>query len=102
REVNEVKVINAIGGAVDFEMANSETVKKVTNAEVGFAGPIGIKADIILVDEEVTNMYNFIIGANETGYHYANANYGRDFKGTVGDFRKAVKGDKCPKCANPI
>ncbi|GAA0729882.1 proline--tRNA ligase [Clostridium malenominatum] len=102
REVNEVKVINAIGGAVDFEMADSETVKKVTNAEVGFAGPIGIKADIILIDEEVSNMYNFIVGANETGYHYVNVNYDIDFKGIVGDFRKAVKGDKCPKCGDLI
>ncbi|MEW9095704.1 MAG: proline--tRNA ligase [Clostridiaceae bacterium] len=102
REVNEVKVINAIGGAVDFEMADAETVKAATNAEVGFAGPVGIKVDLLLVDEEVANMYNFIIGANDTGYHYINANYKKDFEGKVGDFRKAVEGDKCPKCGNSI
>ena len=102
REVNEVKVINAVGGAVSFEMADAEAVRKATGAEVGFAGPIGIKVDILLVDEEVVNMYNFIIGANETGYHYINVNYGRDFKGKVGDFRKAVEGDKCPKCNSHI
>lgn len=102
REVNEVKVINAIGGAIDFDMADSNTVKQVTSAEVGFAGPIGIKVDLLLIDEEVSHMNNFIIGANETGYHYENVNYGRDFKGTTGDFRKVVEGDKCPKCGEAM
>lgn len=102
REVNEVKVVNALGGAIEFEMADPATVKSATSAEVGFAGPIGIKVDALFVDEEVANMYNFIIGANETGYHFENVNYGRDFEGKLGDFRKAVEGDKCPKCGKPM
>ncbi|MCY6483521.1 proline--tRNA ligase [Clostridium aestuarii] len=102
REVNEVKVVNKIGGAVEFELADEKTVKTATTAEIGFAGPIGINSDYLLVDEEVANMYNFIIGANETGYHYVNANYGKDFEGTVGDFRNITSEDKCPKCGNKI
>jgi prolyl-tRNA synthetase len=102
REVNEVKVVNAVGGAVNFELADIETIKEVTNAEVGFAGPIGIKTDILLIDKEITEMSNFITGANDTGYHYDNANFGRDFEGIVGDYRKAIEGDKCPKCGKPI
>ncbi|WP_035292602.1 proline--tRNA ligase [Clostridium sp. KNHs214] len=98
REVNEVKVKNAIGGAVEFDMASEIIVRKATNAEVGFAGPIDLKCDVLLVDEEVKNMYNFIVGGNETGYHYENVNYGRDFKGEVGDFRNVIEGDKCPRC----
>jgi len=98
RQLNETKVINAIGGATEFEMADVETVMASTSAAVGFAGPIGIKADILLVDAEVANMYNFIIGANDTGYHYENVNYGKDFEGKVGDYRNATEGDKCPKC----
>jgi prolyl-tRNA synthetase len=47
-------------------------------------------------------MYNFVIGANETGYHYKNANYKRDFEGTVGDYRKVIQGDKCPICGGNI
>ena len=102
REVNEVKVVNALGGAIEFDMADPATVKSATSAEVGFAGPIGIKVDALFVDEEIANMYNFIIGANETGYHFENVNYGRDFEGKLGDFRKAVEGDKCPKCGKPM
>lgn len=98
RQLNETKVINAIGGAIEFEMADAETVMASTSAAVGFAGPIGIKADVLLVDAEVANMYNFIIGANDTGYHYENVNYGKDFEGKVGDYRNATEGDKCPKC----
>ncbi len=100
RQLNETKVINAIGGAVEFEMADADTVMASTSAEVGFAGPIGIKADILLVDEEVSNMYNFIVGANDTGYHYENVNYGKEFVGVVGDYRKVTEGDKCLKCGS--
>jgi prolyl-tRNA synthetase len=102
REVNEVKVINAVGGAIEFEMADAEAVYAATDAAVGFAGPIGIKVDYLLIDNEVANINNIIVGANQTGYHYDNANYGRDFEGTVGDFRKVIEGDKCPKCGKPL
>lgn len=47
-------------------------------------------------------MSNIIVGANDTGYHYENANYGRDFEGVVGDFRKVVEGDRCPKCVGAL
>jgi prolyl-tRNA synthetase len=102
REVNEIKVINAVGGAIEFEMADAEAVYAATDAAVGFAGPIGIKVDYLLIDNEVANINNIIVGANQTGYHYDNANYGRDFEGTVGDFRKVIEGDKCPKCGKPL
>ena len=102
REVNEVKVVNALGGAIDIELASSEEVYKATSAKLGFAGPVGIKVDELLVDKEVTLMYNFIIGANDTGYHIENVNYGRDFEGTVGDFRNVTVGEKCPVCGEEI
>jgi len=102
REANETKVINAIGGAVEFQMAPAEMVREVTFAEVGFAGPIGIKCDFVLVDNEILEMFNFIIGANITGYHYENVNYGRDFTGTIGDFRNVVEGDRCPRCGGSL
>ena len=102
REVNEVKVSNAIGEVINFEMATPEEVYNATSAKVGFAGPIGIKVDKLFVDEEVTKMYNFIVGANETDYHYENVNYGRDFEGVVGDFRNVTAGEKCPCCGGEI
>jgi prolyl-tRNA synthetase len=102
REVNEVKVSNTLGGVVNLNMATAEEVLKATNAQVGFAGPININVDTLLVDEEVANMYNFIVGANETGYHYVNVNYGRDFEGIVGDYRNITEGEKCPDCGGKV
>lgn len=105
REINETKLLNALGVAEhDLEMADAETVKRVTSAEVGFAGPIGLDKDVeILVDSRVLEMKNFVIGANETDKHYINANYGRDFEGRVIDDLLTVRvGDACPKCGAPL
>ena len=102
REANEVKIANAIGEVIELEMASEEAVKEATSAAVGFAGPMGIKVDMLLVDQEVANMYNFIIGANETDMHLKNVNYGRDFEGVVGDFRNVTIGEKCPECGKEI
>lgn len=102
REVNEVKVANAAQASGDIIMASHEEYTKATNCEPGFGGPVGIKVDLLLVDEEVANMYNMILGANETGYHLKNVNYGRDFEGVVGDFRKIESGEKCPKCGSEV
>ncbi|WP_461205227.1 proline--tRNA ligase [Clostridium sp. DL1XJH146] len=102
RDVNETKVKNAIGGVVDFEMANEEEVFEATSAGIGFAGPIGLKVDETFIDIEVTEMYNFIVGANHTGYHYVNVNYKKDFDGTIGDYRNVTKDDTCPKCGSSI
>ena len=102
REVNEVKVANAAQASGDIIMASNEEYTKATNCEPGFGGPVGIKVDLLLVDEEVANMYNMILGANETGYHLKNVNYGRDFEGVVGDFRKIESGEKCPKCDSEV
>ena len=102
REVNEVKVANASAATTDIIMASHEEYKNATNCEVGFGGPVGLKVDLLLVDEEVKNMYNMVTGANETGYHLTNVNYGRDFEGIVGDFRNIEDGEKCPKCAGIV
>lgn len=105
REVNPVKLANLLNVSEnDVELADEETVKKVTSANVGFAGPIGLKGDVMIIaDAEIPAMRNVIVGANETDYHLKNANYGRDFKADiVADTRKVVDGDKCPRCGNPL
>ena len=74
----------------------------MTHAEVGFAGPVGLDIDVY-VDNEVATMKNFIIGANETGYHYKNCNINKDFtQKMVAEIRVIEEGDKCPKCGQPI
>ena len=100
REVNETK-LRKLYNANEVELAEPETVVKVTNAEVGFAGPIGIRCELIM-DEEVSYMTDFIVGANKTGYHYTGVNQS-DFKADkVADVRNITEGDICPKCGGRV
>lgn len=101
RELNEVKLLKHLDVLEhDFEIASPEVVQEVTSAEVGFAGPIGLKEGVrILIDERVPQMRNAIIGANETDFHIKNVNFDRDFNGeVVGDLVMVRRGDLCPKC----
>ena len=105
RELNEIKLVNAVGCAEhELEIATEEDVVRVTGSAVGFAGPIGLHKDIrLLVDERVTKMKNMVVGANETDYHLINVAYGRDFEGEVaGDLLMVVEGDICPTCGKPL
>ena len=102
RIVNELKVEKAVGECEYFALATDKVVKEATNADIGFAGPVGIKVDKILVDSEIASGKNLITGANKTGYHIKNINFGRDFDGIVGDFRTVQEGDLCTECNAPI
>ncbi len=98
REVNDTKVVNALGGAIEFDLAPLDDLMEITNAKAGFAGPVGLKIDLF-VDHEVAAMKNMIVGANETDYHLENVNIERDFNATlIGDFRNIEEGDLCPIC----
>ena len=101
REVNETKVKNHLG-CIELELAEAEDVVRITNAKVGFAGPVGIDIKVI-ADSEVAAMVNMIVGANETDMHYKNVNINKDFTPDfVGDFRNIVDGDKCVKCGGTM
>lgn len=100
-EVNEVKVINQLDGALELRMADEEAIKSV-GGYPGFMSPIGIKDGTrILVDATVMNMSNAVAGANEEGYHYVNVNPKRDFTQesiVITDLRMVKEGDPCPHC----
>lgn len=102
REINEVKLKNLVGCTDDLELAPPAVVRDITNAQVGFAGPVGLSIPVY-VDLEVEAMRNFVVGANETNYHLKNVNIHRDFEPTVvADIRVITDGDICPKCGQPI
>lgn len=100
-EVNEVKVINQLDGALELRMADGEAIKSV-GGYPGFMSPIGIKEGTrILVDATVMNMCNAVAGANEENYHYVNVNPKRDFTQesiVITDLRMVKEGDPCPHC----
>ena len=100
-DVNEVKVINQVPGALELRMAEEEAIR-AAGGYPGFMSPIGVKeGTLILVDPTVMNMSNAIAGANEADYHYKNVNPKRDFTQesiVVTDLRMVKEGDACPHC----
>ena len=105
RELNETKLCNYLGAPEhELEMADEETIIKITGANKGFTGPVGLIGDVkLLVDSRITKMKDLIVGGNETDYHLKNVNYGRDFTGEVVEDLLLVKeGDICPKCGKPL
>ncbi len=101
REVNEIKLVNAMNTAEAFlSFATEEDIKSLGSIH-GFVGPQNTKCKVY-VDNEVAQMHNAVCGANKLNYHLVNVNYGRDFTGIVLDLRKAVDGDLCPCCGQPM
>ncbi len=100
RDVNETKLRKLLN-ANEVELAEPEMVIAATGADIGFAGPIGIKCTLVM-DKEVSYMSDFVVGANKTGYHYTGVNQA-DFKADhVGDVRNIVEGDICPNCGGKV
>lgn len=97
RELNETKALKLLG-ANEMELAGFSDVERITNAKVGFAGPIHLDGIRIIMDRQVTKMKNFIVGANQSDHHYVNVNL-RDFHvDEIADISLVKEGDICPKC----
>jgi prolyl-tRNA synthetase len=98
--VNEVKLANHLGCSA-LTLASSETVKKVTTAEVGYAGPVGLPKNVRIVwDLTTEGRVNFEAGANETDYHNLNVNFDRDVPKPREfiDIREVIAGETCTAC----
>ncbi len=101
REIEEVKLKNYLGVS-DLRMADDKETFTATGVPSGYLGPIGIGIRL-LADQEVMQMVNFTVGANEKNFHFQNTNSGRDFSiGEVGDFRQICESDLCPSCGGAI
>lgn len=95
-ELNEVKLQNYLG-ANSVEPATEADVENLAGAHFGSLGPIGLKDVKIIADREVQAVKNAIIGANEDGFHYRNANFGRDFEvDEFVDLRTVNEGEMSP------
>lgn len=94
-DLNETKLVNAVK-AKAMRPATEEEIA-ATGAVAGYASPLNIKREnvIVVVDDSITSSPNLVAGANETGYHYINTNYGRDYEADiVTDIAAARDGDK--------
>ncbi len=97
-EINSAKLKNSLG-CQNLKMADEKTIREVTSAPVGFAGPVGLKVNKIVADRQVVRMKNFVSGANEKDAHLTGVNVGRDFKiSLVADIKVTKVGELCPHC----
>ncbi|MCC5851039.1 MAG: proline--tRNA ligase [Verrucomicrobia bacterium] len=95
REINEIK-LKKIVNAETLEPADPETIRKVTSAEVGFAGPVGLDIPQF-ADRTLEGLRGGVTGANKTDTHLKNFDLARDT--TITEFHDiacAKAGDLAP------
>jgi len=81
RELNEAKLSHTIH-ASRLQPATEEEIRQ-SAAVPGYASPIGVNNTLVVCDDEIPGLRNLVAGANESGYHFVNVNYGRDFNADV-------------------
>ncbi|SDQ37937.1 prolyl-tRNA synthetase [Pseudoxanthomonas sp. CF385] len=94
--VNEIK-LGKVAGLADYRMASEAEIAAHLGSEPGFLGPVKPRDAIrVVADRDVAAMADFVVGANEAGYHLTGVNWGRDLQEpeTVADIRNVVEGDK--------
>jgi prolyl-tRNA synthetase len=100
-DVNETKLTNAIKAKAMRSATEDEIV--AVGAVPGYASPVGLKEALIVVDDAIPQSPNLVAGANESGYHLLNVNYGRDYTADiVTDISAAQEGDACPDCGSDL
>lgn len=100
-ELNEHKLQRLIG-AQQIRPAKDEEYREIAGCDVGFAGPMKLKAKVV-ADNLIATISNGVSGANKKDFHLKNVNIGRDYKPDIlGDIRNIRPGDECPKCSTPI
>jgi prolyl-tRNA synthetase len=96
-ELNEIKV-SKVPGLAAHRFATEAEILECYGSIPGYLGPIGTRQPVTIVaDRTVANMADFACGANEEGFHYTGANWGRDLpEPLVADLRNVVEGDASP------
>lgn len=99
-EINEEKISQTME-LKTLELCDAKSFAKVSDTDFGFVGPIGLKCRII-IDHNVLNMTNFVMGAGINDQHYQNANLSDFEYDEVMDLTEITEGSECPKCNGTI
>ena len=100
RDLNEVKAKHLVD-AKKFELADFDTVMKVTGAPIGYAGPVKPKMPVdIYADIDLEHAKGMITGGNLDGeIDLKNVDFDRDCQiKAYADLVIVKDGDICPKC----
>ena len=102
-EANVIQVQN-LTGVGDLRPAHEDEIA-ATGMVPGFASPVGIdpEAAMFVVDRQVADSTNLVMGANRADYHLRNVCCGRDYQPTVvGPVAAAFDGASCASCGSPL
>lgn len=99
-ELNELKAERMAGG---FTLLTDEDMQAF-GLHKGSMGPIGLPNDArIVADSSLKEVSQWVVGANEDGYHYVGARPGIDFEvNEWADLSLVQPGDRCPVCGLPL
>ncbi len=102
RALDEAKLRRALGTR-KLALAGEETVREVTGAPVGFAGPVGLTGVRVIGDESVRDLSGFVCGANDTDAHYTGVRWEHDAeRPAIADLLRVQEGDPCPHCGTAL
>jgi len=93
--LNEIKATKILG---EFRFASDDEIHQNMGCRIGYIGPVNTIVRV-LADHAAAAMSNFVCGANDDGFHYTHANFGRDIsldETNVYDLRNVVTGDPSP------
>ena len=110
--VNEIKLAK-LPGLAAYRLANEAEIVEHLGSEPGFLGPVFSPEPVeaqkfreairnrkitVIADRSVAAMSDFVVGANEKGFHLAGVNWGRDLPEAdlVADIRTVLAGDASP------
>ena len=97
-DVNEAKLC-ALLKASDVELASEADVVRITDAPVGFAGPVKLTKAPVIADNSVMTMHDCVTGGLKKDVHFVHVEPGRDFTPFMtADVRVVKPGDICPDC----
>jgi prolyl-tRNA synthetase len=97
--LNEIKAGKVESLKAGFRFASVSEIEQHFGCKPGYLGPIGTRLPVkVVADRTVAAMHDFICGANDEGFHYTGANWGRDLPepDLVADIRNVVAGDPSP------
>ena len=95
-EFNDIKAEKLAGVKSPLTMAQPEHILAAFGANGGSLGPVGFKGKVY-ADFATEKSADWVIGANEDGFHYTGFNFGRDAaEPEFADIRNVVAGDPSP------
>ena len=95
-EFNDIKAEKLAGVKAPLTMAAPELIHAQFGADGGSLGPVGF-AGKVYADFAVEKGADWVIGANDNGWHYTGFNFGRDAaEPEFADLRNVVEGDASP------